>query len=57
MVHRFWALHGTVDQDGEAGGENIVLILLYLCCFDFFNTSGENDIFFCVSDFIRLELV
>ena len=31
----FWALHGTVDQDGEVGGENIVLILLYLCCLVF----------------------
>ena len=35
MVHRFWALHSTVDQDGEVGHENIVLILLYLCCLDF----------------------
>ena len=54
MVHRFWALHGTVDQDGEVGGENIVLILLYLCCLVFL--PGENDIFFCISDFVRLEL-
>ena len=35
VVYRFWALHGTVDQDGEVGGENIVLILLYLCCLVF----------------------
>ena len=46
VVHHFWALHGTVDQDGEVDRENFVLILLDLCCFDFFNTSGENDIFF-----------
>ena len=46
MVYCFWALHGTVDQDGEVDRENFVLILLYLCCLNFFSASGENDIFF-----------
>ena len=46
MVYCFWALHGTVDQDGEVGHENIVLILLYLSCLDFFNTSVKNEMFF-----------
>ena len=47
-----------MDQDGEVGHENIVLILLYLCCLEFSNVSGENDMFFhCLSDFVRLELV
>ena len=50
-------LGGNVDQDGEVGHENIVLILLYLCCLDFFNTSGENEMFFfCISDFVSLEV-
>ena len=53
MVHRFWALNGTVDQDGEVGGENIVLILLYLCCLVFL-THLVKMIFFL--HFVRLEL-
>ena len=57
MVHRFWALHSTGDQDGEVGHENIVLILLYLCCLDFL-THLVKMIFFSAlfSDFVRLEL-
>ena len=46
MVHRFWALHSTVDQDGEVGHENIVLILLYLCCLDFLTHLVKMICFF-----------
>ena len=57
MVYCFWALHGTVDQDGEVGGENIVLILLYLCCLVFLTHLVKMIcFFFCISDFVRLEL-
>ena len=55
MIYRIWALHGTVDQDGEVGRENIVLILLYLCCLDFL-THLVKWCFFYVSDFVRLEV-
>ena len=45
------------DQVGEVGHENIVLILLYLCCLDFLTHLVKMlCFFFSISDFVRLEL-
>ena len=45
-----------MDQDGEVGHDNIVLILLYLSCLDFLTNLVKMICFFCVSDFVRLEV-